>query len=156
MGVDSPVRQLAHRTGSGESTGGSWSTYALYPIPVTRPEAGRVVEVLVCGECGAEVACAVTGAAGVRRLRLWWRGLATVPGAFAVVLVVPVAGAQSSGQAVAFAVLGVALLPVLAFGVHLALRRARDEDGLRLVRGDGIHSLRPAGSTSDFSATLEA
>jgi hypothetical protein len=155
MAVDAPLRQLAHRTGSGETTGGSWNTYALYPVPATRPATGRLRATVTCGECGAPVEYTIIAPPGVRRLRLWWRIAAGGPVALAPVLFLPALAARSVGQVAALTVLGVALLPVRGCGVPLALRRARDEDGLRLRRDDGTHTLRPAGATSDFSAALE-
>ncbi|WP_433087904.1 hypothetical protein ACQP1P_18430 [Dactylosporangium sp. CA-052675] len=155
MAVDAPMRQLAHRTGSGESARGSWSTYALYPIEAPRPVTGRARAELLCPECGGAVAFTIASAAVARRRRRWWRAVAAGPVALAPVLFLPAAAAATTWQAVTLAVLGTALLPVLGAGAYVAWRRAREEDGLRLRRADGTHSLRPAGATSDFSVALE-
>ncbi|MER7277241.1 hypothetical protein ABT369_22625 [Dactylosporangium sp. NPDC000244] len=155
MAVDAPLRQLAHRTGSGESAGGSWNTYALYPVAAPRPATGRSRAELTCPECGGTVAFTIASPGIARRRRGWWRAVAAGPVALAPVLFLPAAAAATTSQAVTLAVLGVALLPVLGAGAYVAWRRAREEDGLRLRRADGTHSLRPAGATSDFSAALE-
>ncbi|WP_433203126.1 hypothetical protein ACQP00_33590 [Dactylosporangium sp. CS-047395] len=156
MAIDAPLRQLAHRTGSGETTGGSWNTYALHPIPAERPPAGRTVATMTCPECGRPVRFAIAGPDGLRRRRLGWQIAAAGPVALIPVLFLPALAARTPAQAVALTLLGVALLPVLGFAIHWALQNARAEDGLRLLRDDGIHTLRKAGATSDFNAAMEA
>jgi hypothetical protein len=156
-------RRLAHRTGHEANTSGGYSRFALHPVTVPRPRTGRTTGPVECGECGRSVVLTVFSEAGVRRLRARRRLLAGLAAAGALgAAVAVVAGLAAllpdrpaSALAAAGLVAGFLGAPLLAYAAYAALRAARVEDGLRLARTDGTHSLRPPGATHESWTVTE-
>ncbi|MFI5909871.1 hypothetical protein [Dactylosporangium sp. NPDC051541] len=148
------TRLLAHLTDADSSPSGSWSHYALHPLPAERPPTGRTRAEFACPECGTTVSYSISSAAGARRRSRAWRAVGFLMIALVPLLFLP-AYLASGFDRVGFAVLGALMLIVPGLGQAWARDHARDADGLRLLHPNSRHSLRRAGATSDYDMVIE-
>ncbi|MBA9007733.1 hypothetical protein [Thermomonospora cellulosilytica] len=131
-------RPLGPRPGIGyghlvSTTPGAFVTkreWIIHPIPVERPEQGRLDRKVECATCGRELSMRVSSLEAARRRRQIWQVLAASGAAVAVLcgLLALVAG---DGPGAALSLLGAAVGAVFALNVFM---RSRLEDGVVMRR----------------------
>ena len=158
-----PDPQLAHLLEHGSDAGGGFNRYALYPITVPRPPAGRTVARIECGECGQVMDCTMYSVEATRRLRARWHAGAVlsalltlaVAGAMATTIAALLPDRPASTPVAWLLALGFPALPGLGYLAVRAYRSSRREAGIRLGRDAGSHTLRPPGATFEHRYNTE-